>query len=681
MSNVSLLPLPRGWSMRLDAAGRIVRVDAAWARAMGWAPEALVGAAIADLLSEPEAHRFAGTLGPLKDRGAGKATVELSLPGISPAAVELAVLKGEGAGVVEVTLVNAAPLDGDEVGSGGLPAPDVSRAVFEQAFEPLVVVGAEGEVLQINPAAADFLGGTRAELIGLTVDALIAPPAGHRTARSALRRAVADGSLRIEAPSRWHGSEGPLIEWRIASLRTSLAGPGMCLVSPRDVSQERQREARELYLAKHDQLTGLCNRKAFQSALNVALERWRAGEGRAPTVALLNLDSFREINAAFGNQVGDEALRIVAERLSQTVRETDIVARFSGDVFALLLESVDPAGGRELARRLLDAVAEPIALTGQDVCLTGCLGMASAADGVDDQEPVFRAEAALNDARHRGRDACVLYSDSVVAHGPARIRLSGELRRALQLDQFELLYQPQVVAGTGDVVGMEALIRWHHPERGMVAPAEFIPVLEESSLIVQVGDWVLRQACEDLKRLADAGFDGLRVAVNISPRQLEEPGFVDRLEALLNEHGLRPGTLELELTESLFMSPLGEGPGILDHIVDLGLRLAVDDFGTGYSALAYLKRFPVHCLKLDQSFVRGLGQSREDTAIVTAVCAMATQLGMDMVAEGVETRDQVDFLSGLPGAVAQGFHFARPMPLGALMGRMRQEREAVRLAC
>lgn len=680
MNNITLLPVPRGWCMRLDAQGRIIRIDTAWARAMGRSTEELHGVRLVDLLSEREGRRVAGALGRLSASGARELSQEMTLPGMAPAPVELMPVQGGGAACVEATLLCRARFGPPEGDAGGQSTPDVCRAVFENAFEPMLVIGAEGEVLQVNEAAARFLGGDRAELVGLTVDALIAPPTGRRTARSALRRAIADGSRRIEAPSRWNDETQRLIEWRLAPLQQSAAGTGLCLLSPRDVSEERQREARDRYLAKHDQLTGLCNRTTFQADLQIAMDAWRAGDGRAPTVALLNLDSFREVNAVFGNQVGDDVLRVVAERLCRAVRGSDVVARFSGDVFALLLDSADPAACDEMSRRLLDCVAEPMDMAGQEICVTACLGMASAGGSVAEPDLVYRAEAALNDARHRGRDAYVLYSDSVATRGADELRIASELRRAVQHGQFQLLYQPQVVAGTGEVVGMEALIRWNHPDRGVVAPAEFIPLLERSNLIVQVGDWVLEQACADLQALAAAGFGGLRIAVNISPRQLEDPGFVDRLETLLTDSGVRPGQLELELTESLFMSPLAESRGLLHHIADLGLRLAVDDFGTGYSALAYLKRFPVHCLKIDKSFIRGVGSCREDTAIVNAVCAMAAQLGLDVVAEGVETQAQVDFLAGLPGTIAQGFHYARPLALHALMGRMKQEREAIRLA-
>ncbi|MBA1147794.1 EAL domain-containing protein [Ectothiorhodospiraceae bacterium WFHF3C12] len=677
MSNVTPLPMSRASTMTVDADGRIAHADAAWDRALRRGAQ-LPGSRLADFLSREDARRFNAALSGLRADRVARSLLDVGLPDGGTAT--LALSRCEGGEDVMVVLI--AQWTGPATGGGtGDQTMDVSRALFDQAFEPMLVIDPEGRVLQANPAAARFLGVNREALAGLTIDAVIVPPRGERTARSAVRRALAVGQSAIEAPSRWQDPTDAPVEWRLAPLPDGAGGGGLCLISPRDTGMERQRAAREDFLTRCDQLTGLRNRRTFQAELAWMLESWQNEGARAPTVALLNLDAFREVNAAFGNAVGDQVLRTMAERLCGAVRDTDVVARFSGDVFALLLGAVDPPGCDELARRLLDCVAEPIELSDREICVTACLGMASTSTGTGDSDPVCRAERALSDARHRGRDAYVVYSGAPEeARDPGHLWMTTELRHALGREEFQLLYQPQVVAATGEVVGLEALLRWNHPERGLIPPAEFIPVLEESSLIVPVGEWVLARACEDLGTLRGGGFHGLRVSVNLSPRQLEEPRFLDRLESLLAGAGIESGALELELTESLFMSPMAGSDSVLSRLGALGLRVAVDDFGTGYSALAYLKRFPVHCLKIDKSFTRGLGQCREDTAIVNAVCQMAAHLGLDVVAEGVETQAQVDYLAQQAGAIAQGFHFARPLALTDLMARMTLREEAVRLA-
>jgi diguanylate cyclase (GGDEF)-like protein len=422
-------------------------------------------------------------------------------------------------------------------------------------------------------------------------------------------------------------------------------------------------EERTRHLALHDALTGLPNRTLFHDRLQRALaeaERY----GRQAGLLLLDLDQFKDINDMLGHTAGDQLLVEVARRLDACVRASDTVARLGGDEFALILtEMRRPEDAAAVARKAMQVLARPFRLDRQEMHATTSLGIAiGPTDGGDPSELLRAADMALYRAKAEGRNTFRFYAAEMSAQVEARKELEGDLRRALERGELMLEFQPQCELGAGRIVGAEALARWRHPRLGPVPPAEFIPLAESSGLIVPLGAWVLREACRQTRFWRDAGLPHLPMAVNLSLAQCRAGDLAKSTRRVLRASGLEPGALELEVTESLFFSPAN---GHLDDLYRLhtqGVRVSIDDFGTGYSSLGRLRQLPVDQIKIDRSFVAGLGHSPDAEAIVCAVIRLARSLGLRVVAEGVETDAQCAFLREEGCDAAQGFHIARPMP-------------------
>ena len=415
--------------------------------------------------------------------------------------------------------------------------------------------------------------------------------------------------------------------------------------------------------ALHDALTGLPNRLLVAETLEQALER-SARTGDEVAVLFVDLDRFKLINDSRGHAAGDELLVTVAERLRRVVRPDDVVARFGGDEFVIVCE--DKAAALEasvLAERILTALREPVLAGGQEVFLSASVGIA-VADGSGSPSGLLRdADAAMYRAKEKGRNRSEFFDTTMQTEATEHLELQSALHRAIERDELRVYYQPVVELETGAVTGVEALVRWQHPQHGLVSPASFIPLAEETGLIVPIGAWVLDQATARLARWRKESWGrSLTVSVNLSARQLRQPELIPRLMATLLATGMDPDALCLELTETTFMEDAGSNRDTLVEIRALGLGLAIDDFGTGYSSLTYLKRFPVTVVKVDQAFVRGLGENVADTAIVKSVIDLAHALGLVVVAEGVETAEQVAHLRALGCDMGQGYFFARPQP-------------------
>jgi diguanylate cyclase (GGDEF)-like protein len=445
--------------------------------------------------------------------------------------------------------------------------------------------------------------------------------------------------------------------------RTMLDGESVRVAVFRDLTEreQAQRTIRELTL--RDPLTGLANRELFHRRLEEVL-RGAGRRGRLAALLLLNLDGFKSINDNYGHSVGDALLRHVAERLKGVTRKGDTVARLGGDEFGVLMVDLEqPDAIRSLAERILESLSQP-------VTLEGCLLKSGASMGIsfyphDDTNPdelIRKADIALDEAKAAGRNAYQMYEGVMNAQARAAKVLESDLRLALIRQEFELHYQPKLRIDACEVIGAEALIRWRHPRRGMVSPSEFIPIAESSDLMVHLGEWVLRAACDQAKSWQDAGFPPLPVAVNISARQFQDNDFVGTLEGILYDSGLAPRWLELEITEGMVMDDTEQTIDRFHRIHDLGVEISIDDFGTGYSSLAYLKRFPVHRLKIDQSFVRDLTSEPDDAAITEAVIKMGHSLKLKVIAEGVETEQQVAYLRSKGCDELQGFLFSPPLP-------------------
>jgi diguanylate cyclase (GGDEF)-like protein/PAS domain S-box-containing protein len=429
-----------------------------------------------------------------------------------------------------------------------------------------------------------------------------------------------------------------------------------------DVTERRQSEERLAFLAQYDPLTSLPNRNLFQDRLLQAVARAERG-GRKVAVMLIDLDRFKEINDTLGHAAGDLLLRDAAQRMKGVLRSVDTLARLGGDEFTLIQEDV--AGVGEiimLAQRVLDLFAQPFLLQGRECFITPSIGIAVHPTDERDPDALLRsADIAMYHAKQLGRNNYQFYQRDLHAKSSEQLLLETSLRRALERAELILHYQPQFETASRRLVGAEALIRWHSREFGAVPPARFIPLAEETGMIGQIGEWVARTACRDAQAWRESGLPPLRIAVNVSAHQLRRRDLVDQISGALNQSGLPPACLELEITESVLMQHGAGTLDILGRLRNLGVGLAIDDFGTGYSSLAYLKRFPVRKLKIDQSFVRNIGTDADDAAIVTAIISMAKSLNLKVTAEGVETRDQLDFLATLSCDEYQGYIESRPL--------------------
>ena len=386
-------------------------------------------------------------------------------------------------------------------------------------------------------------------------------------------------------------------------------------------------------------------------------------------VLFVDLDQFKAVNDTLGHAGGDGLLRQVAARLQAAVRAGDTVARISGDEFAIVLtDLVRPEDAALVAQKIIDGLGSPVEVEGNEVFVTASVGIAAfPADGDDAETLIGAADAAMYRAKQAGRNAYQFFTAEINQRSRARVQLGSELRRALEREEFTLYYQPKFDLATRQPSGAEALLRWNHPERGMVPPTEFIPVLEETGLIVPVGEWAMRRACHDMKNWQSGAPILGAVSVNLSARQFRQPDLHERIKALVSASGVEPRLIQFEITESQLMQDPGHAIHVMRALCDAGISIAIDDFGTGYSSLAYLTRFPVSALKIDRSFVREMSRDRNDATIVRTIVEMAHSLGCTVIAEGVETEEQATLLHLLRCEQAQGYLFGHPMPIDALI--------------
>jgi diguanylate cyclase (GGDEF)-like protein/PAS domain S-box-containing protein len=430
-----------------------------------------------------------------------------------------------------------------------------------------------------------------------------------------------------------------------------------------DITERKASEDRIRYLAQHDDLTGLPNRTSFHQAVSHALEQARRHD-RSLAVLFIDLDRFKNINDTLGHDAGDAVLRDVAQRLKGCLRGADLVARQGGDEFVVLMEDYHATSDvTGVARKILDSFAQPFLLRGQEFVLSASIGIGTFPfDGRDMQALLKAADIAMYRAKEAGKNNFQFYSPQMNVHSFERLALEASLRRALQRDELCLHYQPKLALGSRRVVGVEALVRWQHPDLGLVPPLEFIPIAEETGLIAEIGAWVLQEACRQARAWTDAGHAGLTIAVNLSARQFARASLLEDVVFALEHARLPPELLELEITESTVMQSPEHASSILSALDRLGVSIAIDDFGTGYSSLAYLKRFPVSTLKIDRSFVKDIPDDPDDAAITRAVIALARSLRLRVVAEGVESHTQLEYLAAHGCDQVQGFFIGRPMP-------------------
>ncbi len=432
----------------------------------------------------------------------------------------------------------------------------------------------------------------------------------------------------------------------------------------RDISERKRLETKVQYQATHDALTGLANRTLLHDRLNHAIAQATRAD-REIWVIFVDLDRFKMVNDSLGHKAGDAFLLAVSERLQAIVREADTVARLGGDEFVLILPEVgDHKMSAGTLQRVMQTISRPIPVEEKEFSLSCSIGVAVFPnDGETAELLIERADMAMYRAKETGRDNFQFFTAELNERLIERMRIEEALRDAVERQEFELYYQPQVDLASGRVIGAEALIRWRHPEMGLIQPARFIPLAEETGLIVPIGLWVMRTACEQIMTWERAGLRGLRISVNLSARQFAQPDLVQSIADALHNSGLAPGRLEIELTEGLVMTDVENAIDTLHELKNLGVQLSIDDFGTGYSSLSYLKRFPIDVLKIDQSFVRDITGSSDEATIVHTIISMAHNLHLRVIAEGVETEAQLAYLRKHECDEMQGFHFSRPLPV------------------
>jgi diguanylate cyclase (GGDEF)-like protein/PAS domain S-box-containing protein len=538
-----------------------------------------------------------------------------------------------------------------------------TAVAFENTSEGVMIADGAGRIVSVNRAFTEITGYAAEEVLGGTAALLRSGRHGedfYAVMRESLREA-----------GRWQGEiwdrrkNGDIFPaWLNISVVKDEGGSVTHHVAVfADISAMKESQSRIDHLAHHDALTGLPNRLLLNARMGHSLAHARRNATML-AVLFLDLDHFKVINDTLGHPAGDALLQEVAHRLGACVREEDTVSRLGGDEFTVLLEGLhDSNFASEIAQRIIESLSRKIVLQGHEVFVTCSVGISIfPSDGDDITTLLKNADSALYRAKEQGRDNYQYYTEELTLRAMARLEMETSLRQAMQRDELVVHYQPQIDLYTGRIIGMEALLRWRHPERGLVGPGEFISLAEETGLIVPIGEWVLRSACSRLKAWIDAGLPAIRVAVNLSSRQFNQKNLYEMVAAALRDTGLAPECLDLELTESLMMKDPEAAIAILTRLKSLGVQLSIDDFGTGYSSLSYLKRFPIDRIKIDQSFVNNITTEPKDAAVSQAIISMSHSLQLKTVAEGVETTEQQEFLRARQCDEVQGFNYSRPVP-------------------
>ncbi len=542
------------------------------------------------------------------------------------------------------------------------------RSAFEQAPIGMGMASLDGRILQANRAFADIVGRAPEELAGVSLRELTHPEDREVLADEVVK--VLEGEAdRYQLEKRYLHADGHYVWVSIcaSSVRDESGAPRYLIGQVEDITERRAMQERLAHAAVHDLLTGLPNRMYFMDRLDQALKRCRRTNNRV-ALMFLDLDRFKMINDSLGHDAGDCTLQRAAERITTVLRLSDTLARFGGDEFTVLCEVVHEEEAVEIAERILAAMSQPLAMGGHELYQSVSIGIAVSTGAESGGELLRNADVAMYRAKAQGPGHYDVYRPDDEAAVISRLQTSSELHRALERQELELHYQPFVELHGATLVGMEALVRWNHPRRGQLLPGEFIPLAEESGLIVPLGRWVLQEACrkasEWIRRRARAGLDGSRIniTVNLSGHQLNDPGLCRQVEEVLEETGLDPDRLWLEITESTLMGNVEQSVLVLRSLRDLGVHLSIDDFGTGYSSLSHLKQFPVETLKIDRTFVADIDRDQEDVAIARAIIALGDSLRLSVIAEGIERASQADQLMRLGCYLAQGYYYGCPAP-------------------
>ena len=526
--------------------------------------------------------------------------------------------------------------------------------------EAIIVTNGDGEVTRINAATTRMLGYDEAELLGSSVEEIVeSTKSGKLQTQS--ETSIPDEAVLISK----HGELIP-VSYTGSVIEGPTGEPDTRVFAAQNITERRKAEQRIRYLARIDALTKIPNRMQFQHLLQRSIARAKRS-GNSLALFYIDVDSFKEINDTFGHLAGDTTLETVANRLTETLPDDCIIGRLAGDEFAVIVDRLKPSTETirhldKLARKLLNTLAEPFDVQGHEVFMTASMGIACCPDDAANVIDLIRnADAALYHAKKVGGNEYSYYRPDMNHAAVERLMTKSKLKRAFERDELLVRYHPRYNIETGEVVGAEALVRWDLPERGIILPADFIPLAEETNLIVEIGEWVLDRVCEDFRYWQRSVTSPGRVSVNLSLKQLRQSNFISRISGILRSYELSPTSLELEITETTLMENPVRTVKILDELYSLGLHLAIDDFGTGYSSLSALQQFPISTLKIDQSFVRDVAVNPDDATIVGTIIQMGKSLNMEVVAEGVESEDQLGFLQNLGCAFVQGLLFGDPM--------------------
>jgi diguanylate cyclase (GGDEF)-like protein/PAS domain S-box-containing protein len=652
----------------LDADARTQYTSPAAAEMLGYEEGSRLGQSPFDLIHPDDRLRVAEAFDALV-RDPGRATrVEFRLQHADGSWRCLSAVGANHLGDPEVggIVINASDVTQEAETKEALRESEERYRLLVERCPDLIAVHQEGVVTYVNPAGVRMLGADSAdELTGRPAHDYVHPD-DHPVldARIAAIRAGDEAGL---AEIRLVRLDGGVVDVEAVTVPVTFRGGRASQVMARDITDRKRAERALAHQALHDHLTGLPNRVLLHDRLGLALARC-ARSGCHVAVVFLDLDRFKVVNDSLGHDTGDRVLRAVSARITNVLRPADTLARFGGDEFVVVCDDIaGPAEATRIARRILDALADPVDEADGGVHVGASVGVALArGEDVTAEDMVRDADAAMYRAKERGRGRIELFDEGMRSRLVTKLAEERRLRTAVASEELDLHYQPIMALPTLEAVAVEGLVRWRHPERGVVAPAEFIPLAEESGLITDLGHWVLEEGCRQAGGWArELGPERpLEVALNLSTRQLSEQGLAKRVEALLDRHGLHPGgvALCLEITESFLLEdPVATGTA-LDELRSLGVRLAIDDFGTGYSSLAYVRRFPLDALKIDRTFVAGLGTDPDSRAITSAIIEMGHALGLEVVAEGVEEEVQLEVLVELGCDRAQGFLFSRPVP-------------------
>ena len=529
-----------------------------------------------------------------------------------------------------------------------------NRAILESIKDAFVSVDRDWRFAYVNPQAEVLLGHPRETLLGQSIWDVFPTNIG------ALCRNLYEDAVATTTPASFSGYVSGSHKWLEVRVYPFQEGVTVLL---QDVTQLKDNEAQLQYTAQHDGLTDLPNRRMCLRLLDTAVTAMPAN-GKQLAVLFVDIDLFKVVNDCYGHDAGDMVLVELARRFRELAGTQGFVSRISGDEFVFLLEGLGPGDVSEFSRALLEAVATPIDIGEAAVTVGASIGVACFPEaGTSADELLRNADTAMYVAKATGRNAFRVYTEALAEEQRNKQHIEQQLRRALRDDEFCLYFQPQVSLTTGRVIGAEALVRWNHPERGLVLPGEFIPVAEESSLIVSLGEVVLEKACRQLHLWNLLDFPQFPLAVNLSARQLCYAGLPEVVARMLDKYELSPARLHLEITESMLMSDLETATGVMHQLEQMGIKVALDDFGTGYSSLSYIKQFPVSTLKIDRSFISGLEQDEDARLLTRAVVSLGKSLQLEVLAEGVETDMQQEFLKAAGCDTAQGFHYSEPLPV------------------